>query len=116
VRESDDRHEIMERTSDAVIDQEDTEGASRWGWASLGCIQSRHVWLSFRGRDWRVFLEAPRHMWPRCQPYEASSGVKLQFTSDDFWVFMGVSGRFMGDLVVHSIVIANKPPDTQCCS
>jgi hypothetical protein len=72
VRESGDRHEIMERTSDAgavrknknaVIDRESTEGAGRLGWASLGCIQAFHAWLSFCERDWRVFRaqqEAPR--------------------------------------------------------
>jgi hypothetical protein len=62
--------------------------------------------------------KALRHTWPRCQPYEASSGVKLQFTSDDFgYSFLRrFRGFFMGDLAVHSIIIANKPPDTQCCS
>ena len=89
MRESGDRHEIMERTSDAgaarrvrknknaVIDREDTEGA---GWTSSGCIHSLHIWISFCGRDWRVFRaqrEAPRHTTAaRCQPYEASSRVK----------------------------------------
>jgi hypothetical protein len=63
VRESGDRHEIIERTSDAgaakrvrkdknaEIDREDAEAASRSGWASLGCIRSLRIWLSFCGGD-----------------------------------------------------------------